>query len=166
VGRVIAPSSVAGLQVGFEDGKNVVSARVKIRRDQPLSEEQKRWIQQIVVSEFTLPTEVTIETVPFVRPLVFKKGETKLNEEMEQEFSVLKDVYKKEPRTNFALEGRPEAGTVTAKKEMRQRLSAAKSLMVEKLGIPEDRIAVSIRKRETLPTVRVTVTGSAREVRP
>lgn len=165
LGRVIAPSSIAGFQVGFEDGKNVVSVLVKIRRDRPLSDEQGRWLQQIVSAELAMPADVTVETVPFVSPLVFGGGEVSLTEAMQRELTVLKAVNQKGPKVTFALEGRPESGSPTARKQASQRLAAIKSFMVEKLGIPGDRINTTIGKRESSPTVRVTVTDSRREAR-
>lgn len=166
IGRIIAPSSVAGFHVGFAEDKKSVSVLMKIRRDQSLSDEQRRWLQEIVVSELGVPAEVTVETTPFVQPLVFKKRETSLTDEMKGELAVLKEVNQKSAKVIFTLESCPESDRSVARKQAGERLNAAKVFLVENLGIPEDRVTTALRKGETMPTARVTVTVSGQEIKP
>lgn len=62
--KIIEPSKVEGFYVGTDEKALTVSVILKIKRDEPLSEEQTKWLRQILSDELRLPLELKIETVP------------------------------------------------------------------------------------------------------
>ena len=62
--KIIEPSMVEGFYVGTDEKAPAVSIILKIKRDGPLSEEQTKWLRQILSDELRLPLELKVETVP------------------------------------------------------------------------------------------------------
>lgn len=62
--KIIEPSMVEGFYVGTDEKAPAVSIILKIKRDEPLSEEQSKWLRQILSDELRLPLELKVETVP------------------------------------------------------------------------------------------------------
>ena len=64
VEKIIEPSRVVGFYVGTSEKAPTVSVILKIKRDEPLFEEQTKWLKQILSDELRLSIELTVETIP------------------------------------------------------------------------------------------------------
>ena len=62
--KIIEPSKVEGFYVGTDEKAPAISIIIKIKRDEPLSEEQTKWLRQILSDELRLPLELKVETIP------------------------------------------------------------------------------------------------------
>lgn len=64
VERIIEPSKVVGFYVGTGENLPLASIILKIKRDKPLSDEQTKWLRQILSEELRIPMELKVEIVP------------------------------------------------------------------------------------------------------
>ncbi|TAN44016.1 MAG: TIGR00341 family protein [Nitrospirae bacterium] len=80
VERIIEPSKVSGFHIGIDDDTSAVSVIMKIKRDKSLSDEQTKWLKQILSDELKISLDLKIETVPLkenTTELVKKKKKQK-----------------------------------------------------------------------------------------
>ena len=160
VETIIAPSSIADFSVSFHDKTFTVSIAMKIRRDTPVSDEERSWIRKMISSELNLPVDLSVETVPFVPLLVFKHGETSLSDEMKAALMAIRDAYRKDPSLRCRVEAYPESGLAAGKRRglAGLRIEGVSETLRETGGVPEDHIErVISRQTRREPVVKVSV---------
>jgi uncharacterized hydrophobic protein (TIGR00271 family) len=163
---MISPSKIVDVEVGFHDKGNQVSILLKVKRDTPLLDDQVSWLQKVFVSSFKVPVDLSVETIPFVPPLIFKKGETALSDEMKSQLEILKDVYEKDGSIHIVIESGPESSLPYGKRILlaRQRAKALAALLTADYRIPASSIKVAVmRKALKTPVVKVSVLAAGND---
>lgn len=158
--KVIAPSTVEDITVGFHEKSFTISISVKIRRDSPVTRENKVWIARMLASELNLPVDLSIETVPFVPVLNYRRGKVSLSEEMKAVLLTLQDVYSKEPALRCRIEAIPESGidAVRQRELAQKRIAAIAQYLVTVCRIPQDRIqSLVLSKSSREPKIKVLI---------
>ncbi len=161
IDRMISPSRIADFQVGFYDKSFKVSLAMKIVRDSPISNEEMLWIKNIIATDLNLPVDLSIETVPFVPLIVFKKGETSLSEEMKINIMPVKYIFEKQRDLKIVLEA--YTGTYDDRKKLKSlsdmRIQAIKALLVKECNIPESGIKTLTHRSSKIeaPAVKITI---------
>lgn len=161
VEKIISPSTIADLYVGFHDKTFKVSIAMKIKKDAPLSEEEILWLKRMFTNDLGIPVDLSIETVPFVPLLVFERGETSLSDDMKTALSTIKDAYMKNSSIHITVEAVP-GSFFSYKKRIglaEQRLQAVKTVLTEDFKIPESSITAAVNRKKAVrrPTVKVTL---------
>jgi uncharacterized hydrophobic protein (TIGR00271 family) len=161
VEKIISPSTIADMYVGFHDKTFKVSIAMKIKKDAPLTEEEINWLKRMFAADLGIPVDLSIETVPFVPLLVFDKGEISLSDDMKTALSTVKDAYMKNSSIRVTVQTSPESAFSYTKRAglAEQRAQAVKTVLTEEYKIPESAVTILINKKKTLkqPTVRVTL---------
>lgn len=160
VEKIIAPSTVADLAIGFRDKTLGVDIAMKLRRDAPMTGDERVWIRRLLESELGVPVELSIETVPFVAPLVFKRGDAALSAEMRSQLAVIGDLYKRVDGMRCRVEAVPETGLAQRQRRelMEKRIAAVKNILMTQCGVPLENIETTVNARSRKePLVRVTV---------
>lgn len=164
VGKIIAPSSVADFTVSFHDKTFTVSIAMKIRRDTPVSDEERTWIRNMIASELNLPVDLSVETVPFVPLLVFKRGETAISDDMKTALMSVKEAFARDPLARCRIEAHSETGLNQQKRmdlSMR-RIESVQEFLQKSCQVPLDHIKTGIKSRaQREPVVRVLVLPGA-----
>jgi uncharacterized hydrophobic protein (TIGR00271 family) len=161
ISNVIAPSTIVDFTVGFNDKSSGVTVMMKVRRDQPLSDEEIRWLRRIIARDLNFPVDLNVETVPFVPLLIFKKGETALTPEMEKMVMALKDVREKNPGVSITIEA--YTGTYGKSKKLMKladkRIENVRDMLVRQCGIPSAIIQTLVQrsKKDESPAVKISV---------
>jgi uncharacterized hydrophobic protein (TIGR00271 family) len=158
--KIMFPSSIADFVVGFHDKTFTVSILMKIRRDTPISDEERLWLKRLLSAELNLPVELSIETTPFVPMLVFERGKTALSDEMRTLLGNLREVYRGDPMLQCMIEAFPERGLPPRKRRALavQRIESVEKALMTECSVPRDNISKKISSRSrSMPTVKVTV---------
>ena len=157
---MISPSKIVDVAVRFHNRGNQASILLKVKRDTPLLDEQVSWLQRVFVSSLKVPVDLSVETVPFVPPLVYRKGETALSEDMKKSLEILKDVYNRDSTIHVAIESGPESSLPYRRRIFLagQRAKALAALLSEDYQIPASSIKISVmRMAVKTPIVKVSV---------
>ena len=167
VEKLISPSPITDFQVGFNDTSVTVSIGLTIRRDDPLSDDQILLISRLIADEIGLPVKLTVESSPFVPPLVFKKGETALSAEMKKSLGAITDAYRKDNKITILVNSHAES-SFTYRKRIQfaeQRAGEVANVLISVYGIPETSINTSVNRKKAVkePFVKVTVRPEQRE---
>jgi len=161
VEKIISPSTIADMYVGFHDKTFKVSIAMKIKKDAPLTGEEINWLKRMFATDLGIPVDLSIETVPFVPLLVFDRGEISLSDDMKAALSTVKDAYMKNSGILVTVQASPESAFSYKKKIglAEQRAQAVKTVLTEEYKIPESAVTVLINKKKAVkqPTVRVTL---------
>jgi len=159
--KVIAPSSIADFYVSFHDKSLRVSMQMKIMRDTPLSEEETLWLKRILATDLNMPVDLTVETVPFVPLLIFRKGETTITPEMKQTLMGLKDIAANSSALTVSVEAYTGTYDDRAKlsKLADERVKSVVDVLVADCGIPPDAIHTTVIKSRKVeaPAVKISV---------
>jgi uncharacterized hydrophobic protein (TIGR00271 family) len=158
--KVISPSTVTDFTVGFRDKSLTFSIVMKIKRDKPVSDEERLWLNRMIATDLNLPVDLSIETEPFMPALVFQRGEIALSEEMKKALLTLQDAYKREPTLQCRIEAFPESGVDSArqKKLAQKRAAATLQYLVNTCKIPQERIqAIVLSKSRHRPEIKVSI---------
>lgn len=160
--NIISPSTVDALYVGYGGDGQAVPVIVRIRRDAPLSEEERSWLGRVISGELKKPVALTVEAVPFVQPLVFKKGETALTPEMKSALSEIRKAYGRDPSISITIEsytGRPDVSW-KRKKLAEERAENIAHLLTEEYKIPSASVHAFVHmKAKKEPAVMVSITA-------
>jgi uncharacterized hydrophobic protein (TIGR00271 family) len=162
--KVIAPSTIADFNVGFQDKSFKISVVMKVKRDRPLSEEEIQWLRRILATDLNVPVDLSVETVPFVPLLIFQKGRTDLTPEMKQLVMTIRDMYRKDSELSFVVEA--YTGTYDLRKNLKrlsdERVTAVKDVLIRECGVPPERIrtVVSRSRKIEAPAVKISVLPS------
>ena len=165
VEKIISPSSIADFVVGFHDKTFTVSILMKIRRDTPVSDEERLWLKRLLSTELDLPVELSVETTPFVPLLVFEPGKTALSDEMRSLLRDIKDAYQSDPALRCSIEAFPEQGFPLKKQRAlsRARIDAVEKVIMTECSVPRENIETSVSTQSRrLPALKVTVITRAR----
>jgi uncharacterized hydrophobic protein (TIGR00271 family) len=160
VEKVIAPSTIADFSVSFHDKTFTISIAMKIRRDTPVSGEERALLRRMIAAELNLPVELSVETVPFVPVLVFKRGETALSDDMNAALAVVQEAFRKDPSVRCRIEAYPETGLAPERQRAlsRKRIAGVSEALKKSGHVPPERIesVVAARARRE-PIVRVLI---------
>lgn len=158
VDTIIAPSRISDFSVGFNDKSAAVSILLEIRRDTPLSDEQTTWIKRMLAADLNLPVDLTVKTIPFVPPLVFKPQEDILSAEMNRSILAIKDLYRQDPSITLRVEATFGHGGRKARQLAEKRLEHVVAVLVNECGVPRQQIkTASGSSPPQPPTVRISV---------
>jgi uncharacterized hydrophobic protein (TIGR00271 family) len=158
--KIISPSSIADFVVGFHDKTFIISILMKIRRDTPISDEERLWLKRLFSAELNLPVELSIETLPFVPILVFDRGKTGLSDEMRTLLENIREAYQRDPTLQCVIEAFPERGLPLQQRRALsvQRIEAVEKVITTECAVPSSNIKKKISSRSrSLPEVKVTV---------
>jgi uncharacterized hydrophobic protein (TIGR00271 family) len=163
VSEIISPSTVESFKVGFNNRTKNISIVLTIKRDAPLSEEETLWLTRIFASNFNLPVDLSVETIPFIPPLTFQKGEAFVTQEMKNLLLSIKDIYGKEKDIILTIVTYPES-SLSYRKRIKiadERAMAVKNFLVTDCTVPQANIRIIMsRKASKNPTIRVSVISS------
>lgn len=158
IDRIIAPSVVDDFYIGFHYKAIPIVVNLKIKRDNLLSDSEIRWLNRILSEDLGHPVALKVETVPFVSPLVFKRGDTLLSNEMKTALLEVKKVYQRSPASTFVIESYPGTGSQKEKRLAEERADIIAALLAGEFKIPPESIKKIIhRSTAKLPTVKVSV---------
>jgi uncharacterized hydrophobic protein (TIGR00271 family) len=158
--KIIVPSTIEDFIVGFHGQTFTVSIVIKIKRDTPVTDEERLWLKRLLGSELNLPVDLSIETVPFVPLLIFKRGETIVSDDMKAMMRSVQSAYSKEPTLICQIEAFPESGLARTKQRSltRRRIAAIEQYLVDECKIPHNQITSTVHlKSSRNPTVRISV---------
>jgi uncharacterized hydrophobic protein (TIGR00271 family) len=163
IDRIISPSTIVDYSVGFHDKNFEVSVVLKIKRDKPFSDDELHWMRRMIISDLNLPVDLKVETTPFSPPVVFRRGETAVTEEMKNGLLPLKYAFMKDKNITVVIESYPES-SLGYRKRIRLAEERSKSVLAVLHGdfqIPETNIKIKILKRKAVktPVVKVSVAG-------
>ena len=146
---MISPSKVVDCSVGFSYKDREISILLKINRDTPLPDEQAFWLRKILTSDLKNPVDLSIETVPFIPLLIFKKGETFLSDEMKQNLSILKEVFSNDSNIKIVIESGAESSLPYRQRILLagQRASILASVLAADFNIPSSDIKIRIMQK-------------------
>jgi uncharacterized hydrophobic protein (TIGR00271 family) len=148
VERIIFPSTVADFYAGFSDRTSSLSIVLKIKRDEPLSDEAVHWLSRIFADSLNQPVDLKVETSPFVPPLLFNKGEASLSEEMKTALVAIKEIYNMATNLNIMIESYPDSPKKKDRAVAEERVKAIAVLLSEDYQIPSERIRAVIHKKK------------------
>jgi uncharacterized hydrophobic protein (TIGR00271 family) len=158
--KVMAPSTIEDFTVGFNEKSFTLSIDMKIKRDSPVTAENRVWLERMLASELNLPVDLSIETVPFMPVLIYKRGKVSLSEDMKTVLRTLQDAYSKEPTVYFSITAIPEGGMDPARqRELAQkRVATIEQYLMTVCMIPRDRIqSVVLSKSSREPKIKVSI---------
>jgi uncharacterized hydrophobic protein (TIGR00271 family) len=158
--KIIAPSTITDFSVGFHEKTPTVSIALKIRSDAPVTDDERLWLTRMLSGELNLPVDLSIETVPFVPLLVFKRGDTDVSDDMKTLIRSVQDAFGKDPALRCRIEAFPEDGISRAKRRALalKRVEGVEQYLVEVCKIPRDNITSSINaKSGRVPALKITV---------
>ena len=158
--RIISPSTIADFVVGFHDKTFTVSLVLTMKRDRPVSEEERQWLTRMIAAELELPVDLTIKTVPFVPVLRFKRGDAAMTDEMRTSLLSLGDAFKRDPTLRCRIEAVPEQGLPRKEQRSlsRKRIEAVETVIRDECRVPREQIeAATAVRQDREPSVRVTV---------
>ncbi len=158
--KIIAPSTVDDISVGFRDKTFDVSIAMKIRRDRPMTADERVWLRRMLESELGVPVDLSVDTVPFLAPLVFRRGDATVTDGMRAQLAVIGAAYKKAPGMRCRIDAVPESGLArrTQRDLANRRIEAVKTVLATECGVPKEQIEAAIdAKAQREPLVRVTV---------
>src|SRR3990170_3902139 len=121
IDRIIAPSIVDDFYIGFHYKATPVAVNLKIKRDDLMSDSEIRWLGKILSEDLGHPVDLKVESVPFVTPLIFNRGETLMSEEMKKTLLEIKRVYQRSPASTFVIESYPGTGNQKEKRLAEER---------------------------------------------
>lgn len=162
--KIIAPSTISDFTVGFPVKSPGVVIALRINRDSPFSGEERLMLARMLTVELGQPVELTVETDPFVPPLLFGKGEVELSEAMKGYLKVLSAAYASDPALRLRLESIPESGVISSNQRSlaRKRAEAVIGYLGLEGKIPAERIELVVpRKNGREPKVVITVLAQA-----
>jgi hypothetical protein len=159
--KMIAPSTIADFNVGFNDKSFTVSVLMKVKRDKPLSGDEILWLKRILATDLNVPVDLSVETVPFVPLLIFQKGETTLTPEMKKAILTIKDICEKNHEANILVEA--YTGTYDLPKKViklsNERVQEVKGLLVNECSVRPENIQTEVTKSRKIeaPAVKISL---------
>jgi hypothetical protein len=114
----------------------------------------------MLATDLNLPVDLSIETVPFVPVLIYRKGTVSLTEEMKTVLLTLQAVYKKEPAVHLRIKAFPEDGIDPAKQRelAHKRVATIEQFLLTVCMIPRDRIhSVVLSNSSREPRIKVSI---------
>lgn len=162
--KIILPSTLEDFYVGFSGKASAVLITLKVRRDEPLSEESTLWLNRMLSDALNLPVELKVEAIPFVPPLLFHKGEVLITEEMKNALKIIKDIYSREPNLHVVAESSPViAEGKKGRRLAEERVKAIVTLLIEDYKVSVDRVKTIVHKKSEsgAATVKVSILSAS-----
>jgi uncharacterized hydrophobic protein (TIGR00271 family) len=156
IDRMIAPATIPRFAVSFNNTSEEASIHLTVRRDTPLSSDEQLWLGRILSDDLELPVAVTVELIPFVPPLSYEPGQTKLTEPMKALLAPLGEIYRQSRSATITIEGFAERPGTKSRKNTAERVRQVSAFLVDECRIPSERIRTSVRRQQS-PTVRVSL---------
>lgn len=160
MGDVIVPSRIDDFWVTFGGQSTAIALSLKVRRDIPFSEEETRWFENLLSRETGIPLLLRVDTEPWVPPLLFKRGQTVLTDEMRSSLGPLKAVFDRDSAVSIRVEAFPEPIRSRQEKHRlaKQRIEAIEKTLTSEFSIPPSQVTTVIHKETSkVPSVRVSV---------
>lgn len=157
---MILPAKIVDVAVGFHNKGNHAYILLKVKRDTPLLDDQILWLQRVFASNLKVPVDLSVEMVPFVPLLVYRKGETNLTDDMRRSLEILKDVFNTDSTINIAIESGAESSLPYRKRIFLadQRAKAVAEHLTAACSIPASHIKIGLMKKALqTPVVKVSV---------
>lgn len=157
--KVISPSVITEFYIGQSQAAGTLAGIVKVKRDQPLSAVEQKWLARMFSNTLKVPLELQVETVPFFQPIVFGRAATALAEESKGPLSIaVKEVYGRDPEVTFMIDSYPGVSERDGRKLAARRGREVAAYLAGEFKIPSSRIKTAVR-RETMktPMIRVSV---------
>ncbi|OGW56167.1 MAG: hypothetical protein A3D21_09040 [Nitrospirae bacterium RIFCSPHIGHO2_02_FULL_42_12] len=133
-----------------------VAINLKIKKDNPVTETEMRWLNRILSEELGYPVDLKVESVPFISPIVFNRGETLLSDEMKTALLEIRKVYQRSPASKFVIESYPGAAGQKEKRFAEERADIIAALFAEEFKIPHESIKKVVH-RGTMKLATLTV---------
>ncbi|KJU81468.1 hypothetical protein MBAV_006340 [Candidatus Magnetobacterium bavaricum] len=160
---IISPSPILDFSVVLDARDSGILFVVKSKRDKAFSDEELLFLDRWLSNQLKLNVRLKIDTEPFVQPLLFKRWDSALSDEMSAAILTLKDVYGRTPGIKISVEAFPEHKN--AIKQSQQRLRAVREILTAQCNIPADVIESKVSSQVVkLPIVRITVVSSQETV--
>lgn len=163
--RIIAPSTIAEFYVGYHFKDGPLPIYLKIRRDSPLSDSERKWLARLLSEAVKMPVELNAGVVPYVEPLVFGDGQTEIPDEMKNSIASVKDIYGKDQGISIMIESYPALSESPGKRNAlaRKRAERISDVLVNVFKIPEERLKKAFSKRlEKRPVVKIFILNEKR----
>lgn len=138
--RVAAPSTVVELYVGLSDGGAPVPVNLKIKRDLPLTADEKKWLGKVVSGSMKEPVDLKVEAVPFFEPLVFPNGGAWITDRVKAALGAAKGIYARDPDIVFRVESYPGVSERGGASLAARRAAAVAALLTDEYGIPANNV--------------------------
>ncbi|MBZ0158205.1 MAG: DUF389 domain-containing protein [Alphaproteobacteria bacterium] len=146
--KITSPSLVADYRAVLHPEKASLMLSITLRRDMPLSEQEKLFLQKMFAAESPFPIELDIERVPFLPALIFRKGETTLSAAMKKDLEVIRDGYRRDPALLVIIEAYSgSAGAPAKDTEAKKRIAALEAVLCGEYGIPAAAIKKYVMKK-------------------
>ncbi|QWR78549.1 hypothetical protein [Candidatus Magnetomonas plexicatena] len=140
----------------FDNNIDTVVLALKVRKDTPFSADEHSVLQKLLSNQLNLPIVLKTETEPFITPLIFKRWDTTISDEMRSKILELKDVYAK---IKINIEVYPERRN--ALRQARERLNAVIAVLSTNCHISVEAITYTIYdKYVDRSVVKITVSQS------
>ena len=156
INKIISPSIVDDFYIGFHYNVAPVAINLKIKKDNPVTETEMRWLNRILSEELGYPVDLKVESVPFISPIVFNRGETLLSDEMKTALLEIRKVYQRSPASKFVIESYPGAAGQKEKRFAEERADIIAALFAEEFKIPHESIKKVVH-RGTMKLATLTV---------
>lgn len=163
VDRIIRPYRVYSLYLGKKDGSPAVHGIITIRKDNPLTQDERGWLEMIVSDAVGAKVELTAETVPLLDPLMITGKESYATEEVKKALSTVGEIYGRQPSVRVVIEAGQYLGDKSSarKRLARERAAAIREALITGHGIPKESIRTTVAPRPSdKPTVTIRVTGT------
>jgi hypothetical protein len=154
IDRLLAPASIPQFTLSFDKSSEEVVIHLTVRRDVPLSPDEKLWLERMLSDDLELPVTMTVATMPFVPLLSFEPDQTNLSDQMKQNLIPLREIYRQSRSTTVNIEGVTEREGNQSRKNAAARVREVSEFLTEECHIPSERIQTNIRRGNS-PTVRV-----------
>ncbi|MBF0566885.1 MAG: TIGR00341 family protein [Nitrospirae bacterium] len=158
--KLISPSILQGYSLSFDKNNPAAAIILKIRQDSAFSPQTISIIQGLLAGSLKIPVEVTVETTPFIPPIVYEVNSTTPADGQLKALDIIATILQKKKDISIALELYPEA-SLPYRKRMAAAGARADALIKylnAKYGIPVENLKVSYaRKSVRVPSLKISV---------
>ena len=142
INSIIYPSTIKRLHFGYDDKSATTQVLLTIRKDDPLTQTEKLWLQSIISETIMSRADLKVDNAPLIDPIYFNEDQSDLPPVFTRPLSVLKDVFEKFPDTRVTVEivaGDTEKNTTALNRErgafIVKTLSGAYNVPAKKLKV-------------------------------
>ena len=136
--RALAPFPVSDVRLTFGDKEGSVQVSAPIKRDYPVSEDEKALLSRLVEQSLKLPVALSLTTVPLLTPLIFDDAGA-LSATSAESLAIIRQLSPVNGTFRFLLESQ-------ARNDIK-RLSAVKQHLTQNLSVPNESISMRSTNR-------------------
>ncbi len=136
--RALAPFPVSDVRLTFGDKEGSVQVSASIKRDYPVSEDEKALLSRLVEQSLKLPVALSLTTVPLLTPLIFDDAGA-LSATSAESLAIIRQLSPVNGTFRFLLESQ-------ARNDIK-RLSAVKQHLTQNLSVPNESISMRSTNR-------------------